>query len=602
MMLKRIFTFSVLLFFALVFLFPKIFSISHFFEDIKYTDWEWGRNHYQQKLNSPNSVDNQMLHELDSQNWEKRLWILPVLYGLKEIRVRENGKKVVYNLDKIRFALLDMVRGVKKPQFLSDTYTESWRGQQKCKAGNQEYKCYVQTSRWVNKRNWLKPLSITGSGIGILDFTYIEGKGREQLLKLFDPETKKFKKVVEEELLKQANEYLKNIFAEIKPFIIDLKTKKNRFSQINVGHTYSPGSVGGAWLTNKNRYDFLQLADPIVNLESFKFQDLNPVNKKHFFELFVQAANDKDLIKWAFLKQTFSDTQGIDKLWVNSFFKIALSLGIQGITVVDKKYDWSFLFDENKKPIKLEDLYQNKAKIDKLKELGFFLGDDVFGNKVRDKIRVKIREKLNQYKEKIQSSLDHLTKKSIFQVTFNGKNYTLDYLLEESSLSEKASVLQGFAGDELLNLAKEVSADNFNQRFYKLIIQRVLEAFAKNNIFQFEVNNVVYDISDLISKENLFKPTLELQEEAKNQLFSLYSASFTEQQLNIHLENVLELRKIQKRKKEQRKKPIEEEQARKNSEKKQQSKNLSVGLATGGGVLVAAGVGGFLYWFFRIRK
>ena len=36
--------------------------------------------------------------------------------------------------------------------------------------------------------------------------------------------------------------------------------------------------------------------------------------------------------------------------------------------------------------------------------------------------------------------------------------------------------------------------------------------------------------------------------------------------------------------------------------KKQQSQGLTIGLATGGGVLVAAGLGSFLYWFFKIRK
>ncbi len=33
-----------------------------------------------------------------------------------------------------------------------------------------------------------------------------------------------------------------------------------------------------------------------------------------------------------------------------------------------------------------------------------------------------------------------------------------------------------------------------------------------------------------------------------------------------------------------------------------EKENLLIGLATGGSVLVAAGVGGFLYWFFKIRK
>ena len=49
---------------------------------------------------------------------------------------------------------------------------------------------------------------------------------------------------------------------------------------------------------------------------------------------------------------------------------------------------------------------------------------------------------------------------------------------------------------------------------------------------------------------------------------------------------------------------LNQAEAEKNKQvkKKQQSQGLTIGLATGGGVLVAAGLGGFLYWFFRIRK
>ena len=49
---------------------------------------------------------------------------------------------------------------------------------------------------------------------------------------------------------------------------------------------------------------------------------------------------------------------------------------------------------------------------------------------------------------------------------------------------------------------------------------------------------------------------------------------------------------------------LNQAEAEKNKQvkKKQQSQGLTIGLATGGGVLVAAGLSGFLYWFFRIRK
>ena len=40
----------------------------------------------------------------------------------------------------------------------------------------------------------------------------------------------------------------------------------------------------------------------------------------------------------------------------------------------------------------------------------------------------------------------------------------------------------------------------------------------------------------------------------------------------------------------------------KQAKEKQQSQGLTIGLATGGSVLFVAGVGGFLYWFFKVRK
>ena len=45
-----------------------------------------------------------------------------------------------------------------------------------------------------------------------------------------------------------------------------------------------------------------------------------------------------------------------------------------------------------------------------------------------------------------------------------------------------------------------------------------------------------------------------------------------------------------------------EAEKNKQAKEKQQPQGLTIGLATGGGVLVAAGLGGFLYWFFKIRK
>ena len=47
---------------------------------------------------------------------------------------------------------------------------------------------------------------------------------------------------------------------------------------------------------------------------------------------------------------------------------------------------------------------------------------------------------------------------------------------------------------------------------------------------------------------------------------------------------------------------VEAEKNKQQTKEKQQRQDLMIGLVTGGVLLVAAGLGGFLYWFFKIRK
>ena len=137
------------------------------------------------------------------------------------------------------------------------------------------------------------------------------------------------------------------------------------------------------------------------------------------------------------------------------------------------------------------------------------------------------------------------------------------------------------------------SLDNLWTQLKKILNQPEFDKWKDTSI---KIKNKNYDLSLLFAaandKTNVKDSTFSL--DAKLQLQELLNDQVTSKMVENQL-LVLNQAEAEKNKQAEAEK---NQQAKEN----QQNTTLTIGLATGGGVLVAAGLGGFLYWFFKIRK
>ena len=216
----------------------------------------------------------------------------------------------------------------------------------------------------------------------------------------------------------------------------------------------------------------------------------------------------------------------------------------------------------------------------------------------------KNKPKLNSFWTGIKNELKkpdyaHLAKTSIL---INNKNYDLEPLFKVTQ--------SGFAGNGYaLTLAAKIKLQdlvnvNINGEKFKVALtainnqklddlwnqlKKILNQpeFSKWKDTSIKIKNKSYDLELLFTakKEADVKGSA-LPLDAKLKLQELLNDQITSKMVENQL---LALNQAEAEKNEQTK-------------EKQQSQDLTIGLATGGSVLVAAGLGGFLYWFFKIRK
>ena len=167
---------------------------------------------------------------------------------------------------------------------------------------------------------------------------------------------------------------------------------------------------------------------------------------------------------------------------------------------------------------------------------------------------------------------------------FNGKGSKLPL---EPRTELQNLINAGINPQQLGDVLKQmlVSLDNFWTQLKKILNQPEFDKWKNTSI---KIKNKNYDLQLLFAaaknkvdvKDSVFplNAKVKLQELLNNQVTS----KMVENQL-------LALNQAEAEKNQQAK-------------EKQQHQGLTIGLATGGGVLVAAGLGGFLYWFFKIRK
>ncbi len=187
------------------------------------------------------------------------------------------------------------------------------------------------------------------------------------------------------------------------------------------------------------------------------------------------------------------------------------------------------------------------------------------------------------------------------KININNKSYDLAKIFSTiTQFNGKGSQLSLEPGTELQNLINAginprqlgdvlkqmlTSLDNFWTQLKKVFNQPEFDKWKNTSI---KIKNKNYDLSLLFTaakdKTNVKGSALPL--DTKLKLQELLNDQVTSKMIENQL---LALNQAEAEKNKQAK-------------EKQQSQALTIGLATGGSVLVAAGLSGFLYWFFRIRK
>ncbi len=239
---------------------------------------------------------------------------------------------------------------------------------------------------------------------------------------------------------------------------------------------------------------------------------------------------------------------------------------------------------------------------DKLQEL---VNDVVIPQKFKDALDVKNNEKLDAFWSEIKSELKkpdyaYLVKTPIL---VKGNNYNLEPLFV--AVKNEYGVLGSQLSDSAKNkLQSLVSADVQHQIFKTSLVtinnqkldnlwnqlKKVFNQpeFSKWKDTSIKIKNKSYDLKLLFAaaKEKADVKGSAFSLDAKLKLQELVNDQVTFKMIENQL---LALNQAEAEKNKQAK-------------EKQQRQDLTIGLATGGGVLAAAGLGGFLYWFFKIRK
>ncbi len=242
---------------------------------------------------------------------------------------------------------------------------------------------------------------------------------------------------------------------------------------------------------------------------------------------------------------------------------------------------------------------------DKLQEL---VNAVVIPQKLKDALDVKNNEKLDAFWSEIKSELKkpnyaYLVKTPIL---VNGNNYNLEplfvavkneYRVLGSQLSDPAknklqSLVSADVQHPIFKSSLTTANTQNNQKLDDLWTQlkKILNQpeFSKWKDTSIKIKNKSYDLKLLFvaAKENADVKDSALPLDAKLQLQELLNDQVTSKMVENQL---LALNQA-------------EAENNKQAKEKQQRQDLTIGLATGGSVLVAAGLSGFLYWFFKIRK
>ena len=225
----------------------------------------------------------------------------------------------------------------------------------------------------------------------------------------------------------------------------------------------------------------------------------------------------------------------------------------------------------------------------------------IFGNKRSIEQGVKdvnqLQQRFDETKRKLLTDLQTALKKlqevdpKTVQLPINGKKYTINQLLQA-----RTQLLNDQLDQKVIDQIKPL----FSNSIYATDITKVIDQLKKyKDIFLFltklateqkltslKINDQNYSFAALIA-------------DLKKEFINFSQDSFTE--LQSLVDQDISLKKLETAYQESLPSTENKSEA-KSSTKKSTNQNLAIGLGTAGGVVALAGVGGFVYWFVKIRK
>ena len=270
------------------------------------------------------------------------------------------------------------------------------------------------------------------------------------------------------------------------------------------------------------------------------------------------------------------------------------------ILINDKNYDLKLLFEVAQSSFTGDGYALPLAAKMKLQDLvNAGIDHQAFKNSLAT-ANIQNNQKLNNFWQELKKTKYANLARLPVKININNKSYDLAKIFSTiTQFNGKGSQLSLEPGTELQNLINAginprqlgdvlkqmlVSLDNFWTQLKKILNQ---PEFSKWKDTSIKIKNKSYDLKLLFTaKEKSDVKGSALPLDTKLKLQKLLNDQVTPKMIENQLLGLNQA----------------EAEKNKQAKEKQQHQDLTIGLATGGGVLVAAGLGGFLYWFFKIRK
>ena len=337
-----------------------------------------------------------------------------------------------------------------------------------------------------------------------------------------------------------------------------------------------------------------------------------PGFRKMFWDLYFLFSVANSDINAAFAATDAKNKPKLNNLWTAIKDELKkpkyAHLSKTPILINNKNYDLKFLFDAAQSGFAVNGYDLDLATKMQLQDLvNAGIDHQAFKNSLAT-ANIQNNQKLDNFWEELKKTKYAYLARLPVKININNKSYDLAKIFSTiTQFNGKGSQLPLEPKTELQNLINAgitpqqlgdvlkqmlVSLDNFWTQLKKILNQ---PEFSKWKDTSIKIKNKSYDLKLLFTaKEKGDVKGSALPLDAKLQLQELLNDQVTSKMVENQL---LALNQAEAENNKQAE-PAKNKQVK----KKQQSQGLTIGLATGGGVLVAAGVGGFLYWFFKIRK